>query len=394
MRIKRVLGALVLTLVVGSLTWAQEPIRIGFQGPITGPWAYEGELAVQCVQVAVKLINERGGVLGRPLELVIEDDGGTPRGGVLAAQRLVAMGVPASVASYGSSICEPASAIYEEGSVVMINYGCTAVGLSQHNYNYYFRTCGRDDAQGVYFAEVVVPMFGARRVALMHDNTTFAKGVAEETLRALQPMIEAGLVEVVYYDAIVPGERDYTPAITSVRDANPDIWYYTGYYPEFGLLLRQGKDLGFDWTECPIVGANPCVYTETIEIAGLDAAMGALMTQEPLLAYLPYPEAEEFRGAFQAEHGFIPDSPWAVYAADAVNTIAFAMEKAGTTDPTALADLLHSGEVIGNGITGPLRFSPEGDRVGIPYDLYVVDEEGNIVLFDPEVHGHLVGLGE
>ncbi len=380
--------------VFGLLATAEEPILIGFQGPLTGAWAVEGDWALKSVQIVVDLINQRGGVLGRPLKLVVEDDAGTPRGGVMAAQRLVAAGVKFVVGSYGSSICMPSSDIYEEAGVLVISYGCTAVSLTARGLKYYFRTSGRDDSQARFFAEYVVPLFGAKRIAIMHDNTTYAKGVAEETLKYLKPAIDAGEVEIVYYDAIVPGERDYTPALTALRDANPDIWYYTGYYPEWALLLRQGKDMGLDWKVIRAVGSNACPISETVRIAGADAVVGAMITQEPLPAFIKdkYPKAKEFVEAYEAKYGPIHDSPWATYAADAVYTIAFAIEKVGKVDPKAVADLLHSGQVIGEGITGELAFTPEGDRIGVPYSLLICNEKGETELFNPEVHGKLVGL--
>lgn len=379
----------------GTAAVAEKPILIGFQGPLTGPWAVEGDWALKSVQIVVDLINQRGGVLGRPLKLVVEDDSGTPRGGVMAAQRLVAAGVKFVVGTYGSSICMPSSDIYEEAGVLVISYGCTAVNLTARGLRFYFRTSGRDDSQARFFAEYVVPLFGAKRIAIMHDNTTYAKGVAEETRAFLKPMLDEGKVEIVYYDAIVPGERDYTPALTALRDASPDIWYYTGYYPEWALLLRQGKDMGLDWRVIRAVGSNACPISETVRIAGVDAVVGAMITQEPLPAFIKdkYPKAKEFVEAYEAKHGEIHDSPWATYAADAVYTIAFAIEKVGEVDPEAVAELLHSGEVIGEGITGPLAFTPEGDRIGVPYSLLICSETGETELFDPEVHGELVGLG-
>jgi branched-chain amino acid transport system substrate-binding protein len=395
MRIRRAaLIFLVILLGVVGLVWAEEPIRIGFQAPITGAWAVEGEWALNSVQIVVDLINAKGGILGRPIELVVEDDGGTPKGGVMAAQKLVSEGGKFVVGTYGSSVCLPSSDIYEEAGTLVMNYGCTRVDLSARGLNYYFRSSGRDDAQANYFAQTVVPMFEAKRIAIMHDNTAYAKGVAEETKAALAPMIDSGGVELVYYDALVPGERDYTPIITSLRDADPDIWYYTGYYPEWGLLLSQGKDMGLDWTKITAVGSNSCPISELVKLAGADAVAGTMITQEPLPAFLPSPKAVEFVDAYVEKYGSIHDSPWATYAADAMYARAFAIEKAGSADVDAVVELLHSGEVVGEGITGDLAFSPQGDRLGIPYTLLIATEAGETALFDPAIHGHLVGIEE
>ncbi len=379
--------------VLALCGWAQ-PILIGFQGPLTGPWAVEGDWALKSAQIAVEIVNARGGILGRPVQLVVEDDGGTPKGGTLAAQKLIAAGVKFVVGTYGSMVCMPSSELYEEEGVLHINYGCTRVDLSARGFQFYFRTSGRDDSQARFFVEYVIPLFGAKRIAVMHDNTAYALGVAEDVLRFLKPLIDEGKVVLVYYDAIMPGERDYTPALTALRDANPDIWYYTGYYPEWALLLRQGKDLGLDWKKIKAVGSNACPISEAVKIAGLDAVVGAMITQEPLPAFLvgKYPLAKEFVEAYEAKYGPIHDSPWATYAADGIFTLAFAIEAKKSLDPKVVARYLRSGEVVGEGITGPLSFSPAGDRLGVPYMLLICNEKGESALFDPTLHGYLVGM--
>jgi branched-chain amino acid transport system substrate-binding protein len=187
------------------------PVLIGLQGPITGPWAYEGQMAKQSAEIAAALINQKGGILGgRPVQIVVEDDAGQPQTGALAATKLAGQkGVVAAVSSYGSSITEPASNIYEKRRMVNIAYGATAVRLTERGLKYFFRTCSRDDSQGEFFAKYVPQKFGARRLAIMHDNTAFGKGLAENTRDALKPMLDAGKVEIVYYDAITPGEKDF-----------------------------------------------------------------------------------------------------------------------------------------------------------------------------------------
>jgi len=370
-----VVSMLLVLLPLSSTMAAKESVTIGLQGPITGPWAYEGEMAEHSCRIAATLINEKGGILGgRMIELVVADDSGTPKDGVLAAQRLVAQGVAAAVATYGSSICRPSSDIYEKGKMINIGYGVTFVGLTQRGLKYFFRTCGRDDTQGVFFAKYATETLGKKRIAIMHDNTTFAKGVAEETKKALQEKIKVGKAEIVYYDAITPGEKDYTPSLTKLRDANPDVWYFTGYYPEGGLLIRQARNLGID---CLFVGSNAVINEDFIKIAGLDVAEGCLMTQEPMPETLPFPESEKY--------GTIPTSPWPVYGADALNVIAYAIDKTGSTDSDTLADFLRHGlkKSPMPGVTGPVSFTEQGDRVGVPYQMYVVNEEGKIVLYEP-----------
>ena len=355
------------------------PILIGLQGPITGAWAYEGQMAKQATEIAAALINQKGGILGgRQVQIVVEDDAGQPQTGALAATKISGTrNVVASVSSYGSSITEPASNIYEKKKMVNVAYGATAVRLTERGLKYFFRTCGRDDSQGKYFADFVPQKFGARRIAIMHDNTAFGKGLAENARDALKPMVDSGKVQIVYYDAITPGEKDFHVPLTKMREARPEVWYYTGYYAEAALLVTQAREIGIN---CPFVGGNAAINDEFVKIAGLDIAKGCYMTNEPLPADLPTAEAAEFLKAYRDKFGEIPSSPWPVYAADAVNILAYAMDKTGSTEGTVLADYLRSKINGVPGITGKIGFSDKGDREGVPMFLYVVDDEGHIVI--------------
>jgi len=385
-RIKFLLGISVLVLALGLASLGvmaadKAPVVIGLQAPITGAAAYEGEMAKQSCEIAAQLINESGGILGgRMVEVRMADDAFEPKAGALAAMKLISQkDIVASVSTYGSSVCEPASNLYEKFNKVNIAYGATAVRLTQKGLKYFFRTCGIDSAQGIFFADFVPRVFGAKRIAIMHDNTTFALGVAEETKKALQPKVDAGEVEIVYYDAITPGEKDFSVPLTKVRETHPDVFYFTGYYPEAALIVSQARDIGID---CPFVGGNAALNAEFVKIAGLEKAKGCFMTQEPMPAELPYPESKVFLDAYKAKYGEIPSSPWPVYAADALNIIAYAIDKTGSTDSDVLAEYLRN-EVDGvPGVTGKIGFTETGDREGVPYLMYVVNEEGNFDIYN------------
>ncbi|HOP34968.1 MAG TPA: branched-chain amino acid ABC transporter substrate-binding protein [Syntrophales bacterium] len=382
MKISKVLLVLGVCLaVVASSAFAadKKPVVIGLQGPITGPWAYEGQMAKQSCEIAAALINQKGGILdGRMVEIRVVDDAGEPKTGALAAQKLVGQkDVVASVSTYGSSVCETASTIYEKFKKVNIGYGVTAVRLTQRDFKYFFRTCGRDDSQGRFFADTVPAKFNAKRIAIMHDNTAFGKGLAEDTKKALDAMVQAGKVEIVYFDAITPGEKDFRVSLTQLRETKPDAWYFTGYYAEAALLVTQAREIGIT---CPFIGGNAAINDEFVKIAGLDLAKGCYMTNEPLPADLPYPQAKEFLKAYKDKYGEIPSSPWPIYAADAVNIIAYAVDKTKSTNSDVLADYLRDKVDGVPGITGPIGFTAQGDREGVPFYLYVVDDQGHIVV--------------
>ena len=380
-----VISLLVLALgltYLGVMAADKPPVVIGLQGPITGPYAIEGEMAKQCVETAAALINEKGGILdGRMIEIRMADDACQPKAGALAAMKLISQkDVVASIQTYGSSVTEPASNLYEKFNKLNIAYGATRTDLTEKGLKYFLRTCGRTDTQGNFFAEYVVNVFGAKRIAIMHDNQTFSVGLAEDTKKGLQSKIDAGEVEIVYYDAITPGESDFTVPLTKLRETNPDIFYFTGYFPEAGLVIRQARNIGI---KCPFVGGDAAINEEFIKIAGLDMAKGCLMTQEALLKDLRYPEAVEFKEAYNTKYGYIPSSPWAVYAADALNVIAYVIDQAGSTDSDVLVDYLKNELENFPGITGPIGFDEKGDRIGTGISLYVVTETGDFEIYTP-----------
>ena len=349
----------------------------GLQAPITGSWTYE-EMARNCVQIVAEEINSKGGILGgRKVEIVIGDDQGSPKQSALVAQRMISENVVAVIATYGSSINEPASTIYERQGLLNIAYGSTAVQLTEHGWKYFFRTCFRDDRQGNFFAEFVNDVLEAQNVAIIHDNTTFGKGLAEAARASLE---KANKARIVFYDVITPGERDFTPVLSRMNRTNPDVLYFTGYFSEAGLIIRQMRELG---SKAIFVGGNAAINDEFIEIAGIDVATGALMTQEPMPTDLKYPESQAFLDEYIRRHGVPPSSPWPVYAADALKVIVAAIEATGSTDSKVLADYIRD-EMEGlPGITGPIGFDEVGDRTGAIYMAYEVTADGKFQPYQP-----------
>ena len=102
----------------------------------------------------------------------------------------------------------------------------------------------------------------------------------------------AGNVDIVYFDAITPGESDYTVPLTKLRETHPDVFYFTGYFPEAGLLIRQARNIGID---AVFVGGDAAINDDFIKIAGIEFAAGCYQTQEALIEYFTNPEAVEFR---------------------------------------------------------------------------------------------------
>lgn len=357
-----------------------DTIVIGLQAPLTGDFAAEGEWARQCVEVAKELINQKGGVLGKQIEIEVVDDASNPKDSALAAQKLISQGVKAVIASYGSSVTAPAADLYDAYQVVSVAYGATAVRLTMEDERpYFFRTCGRDDTQSEYFADFAINTLKAKTIAIMHDNQDYGKGVAEDAKKFIQPYVDSGEVEIVYYDAITPQESDYSAVVSQIKELNPDVWFYTAYYSEAALLLKQAREAG---VESIFVGNNSVPTPEFEKIAGVDVIAGSIHLNEPMPQFLTFPESKEFLEAYQAKYGELPGSIWAVYAADALNALAAAIEQAGSVDPDAVAAAMRT-MTDAKGITGPLLFTERGDRKDIPYYAYIYNENGELELYQP-----------
>jgi branched-chain amino acid transport system substrate-binding protein len=178
--------------------------------------------------------------------------------------------------------------------------------------------------------------------------------------------VAQGKTEVVYFDAVTPKEKDFSAAVTKLRETKPDVWYFTGYYPEAGLLIRQARDAGLD---CPFIGGNAAINDDFVKIAGLDVAAGALMTQEPLVTDVTTDIASQFKALYAEKFKELPSSPWPVYAADALYAIAGAIDKAGKLDSDAIAEAMRGRMEGVQGVTGALLFTDRGPRREAPYKM-------------------------
>ncbi len=357
-----------------------ETIKIGLQAPLTGDYAAEGQWAKQSVEIAAQLINQKGGVLGKQVEIVVVDDASNPKDSALAAQKAISQGLKEVIGSYGSSVTAPAADLYDANKVVSVGYGCTAVRLTMDKQRpYFFRTAGRDDTQSAYFVKFVSEVLKAKRVAIMHDNQDYGKGVAEDAKKFLQPLLDAKQIELVYYDAITPGESDYSAVVSQIKSINPDVWFYTGYYSEAALLVKQARQAGYTGL---FLGNNSVPTPEFVKIAGVDIAKGTIHLNEPLPQILAYPESKEFLDAYKAKYNELPGSIWAIYAADGLNALVAAINKAGTTDPDKVAATMRT-MTDAKGITGPLLFTDRGDRKDIPYYAYIYNDKGELEVYKP-----------
>jgi branched-chain amino acid transport system substrate-binding protein len=362
---------LVLSFVVGQ-AHAADTIKIGLMGPMTGSWASEGQEMKQVLELLAEDLNAKGGVMGKKVEVISEDDGGDPRTASLAATRLSTQGIVGVIGTYGSAVTEATQNIYNEAKIPQIANGSTAIRLTEKGLPMFFRTCPRDDEQAKVAAQTIQKL-GFKKLAILHDNSTYAKGLADET----KALLQGKGVDIVFFDALTPKEQDYTTILTKMKAAQPDFVFFTGYYGEGGLLLKQKKDMNWN---VPFMGGDATNNPDLVKIAGKEAANGFHFLSAPLPRDLPYEQAKAFLAAFAKKYGNPPSSVYAVLAGDGFRVIAYAIEQTKSSDTAKLADYLHKDVKDFPGLTGKISFNDKGDRVGEVYKVYQVNPDGQFVL--------------
>ncbi len=363
------LCVLMLSFAGATMAFAGE-IIIGLMCPLTGKWASEGQDMKNVVSILVEEVNAKGGINGDTIKLIIEDDAGDPRTAALAAQKLVTAGAVAIIGTYGSAVTEATQNLLNEANVVQVATGATSVRLTEKGFKNFFRTCPRDDAQGASAARTIIKN-GYKSVALLHDNSSYAKGFAEE----IKAVLDKEGVKIVFYDALTPGERDYNAILTKLRSAKPEAVFFTGYYPEAGLLLRQKSEMGWN---VPLLGGDASNHQDLVKISGNKAATDYVFISPPLPQDLDSAAATQFLKDYKAKYNAIPLSVYSILAGDAFKALVSALEAGKKTSADIMAFLPNLKGLPG--FSGEIGFNDKGDRVGEFYRAYKVNSKGEFIL--------------
>ncbi|HUA78636.1 MAG TPA: branched-chain amino acid ABC transporter substrate-binding protein [Acetobacteraceae bacterium] len=342
---------------------AAEPIKVGVPGPLSGPYANAGIDIVNAAKLAADQINAKGGVLGRPLEIVAEDDACDPQTAVQAAQKMIDSGVVAVAGGYCSGAALPELSTLHRRNIPYILDASTNPRLTELGYKDVFRTIGRDDEQGPFAASFIANALHAKRAAVVNDNTTYAKGLADATVAALKKLG----VDVVYNNAITPGQLDYSPVLTRIASLNPDVIYFTGYFAEGGLMVKEARELHLKPVFMGGDGNNDPTLLKT---AG-SAANGMFITCAPLPQFLS--GAKTFVDDYTKQFGHGP-GPYSAYEYDAIGVLASAIERAKATTPDAINAALAETKDY-PGITGDITFNAKGDRAVAVYIVVTVKND-------------------
>jgi ABC-type branched-subunit amino acid transport system substrate-binding protein len=201
----------------------------------------------------------------------------------------------------------------------------------------------------------------AKRIAIIHDNTVYAKGLADATKAALDA--QSG-VQVVFFDAVTPGEKDFSAVLTKVKSLSPDATYYTGYYPEGGLIAKQFQDLGVSGKFMAGDANNDPTF---ISEAG-NASEGVFVTSTPLPQDQSTARAfiDRYKNRWNQDPG-----PYSALEYDAVNVVIDAIKRAGSADRAPIVRAIAATKNY-KGATGAISFDRKGDRTSVLYITYII----------------------
>jgi branched-chain amino acid transport system substrate-binding protein len=336
---------------------AHADVKLAAAGPLTGPAATQGTQLKMGVEQAVADINAAGGIAGQKIVLSTGDDASDPKQGVSVANKLAGEGVKFVVGHYNSGVTMPASEVYAENNMLEITPASTNPKITERGLWNIFRTCGRDDQQGVVAGEYIAKNLKSKKLAFVHDKTTYGKGLADETRKVTSA---AGIKDVLY-EGINTGEKDFSALVSKIKQAGAEYVFWGGLQTEGGLLVRQMRDQG---VAAILIGGDGIATDEFAQIAG-PGAEGTLMTFGP--DPMKKPEAKDIIKRFEAKN-FKPDG-YTLYSYAAVEIVKQAAEAAKSTDPQKVAAQMHSGQVFKT-VLGDISYDKKGDITRLDYVMY------------------------
>jgi branched-subunit amino acid ABC-type transport system permease component/ABC-type branched-subunit amino acid transport system substrate-binding protein len=333
---------------------ASGAIQIGAISSFTGAEAKFGAMHRNGYQMALDEINAAGGTLGRSLELILEDDTSKAEVGMAAVESLAENpDVAAILGAYTSSSTFPATAVANRYHLPMIVPTAITDEITRQNYQWIFRVCAPSNSYGRAMTEFLMQAVGATRLAIVYENTQFGSSVAQA---ALEQATKANLA-VVAFEAYDQGAADYTPLLTRVKSQNPDAVLFASYLADATLLMRQSKEIDF----------NPKVFTAGGSGFSLpDFLKGAGDTAEYTISVTQWTRDAKWQGSQEwakayVERFKVEPSYHAVQAYVSLKVLADAIQRAGTTDRTAIRDALRETR-IEDSIFGPISFDENGQN--------------------------------
>lgn len=352
-----------------------QSLTIGEYASLTGTTATFGQSMNEGIQLALDEVNQSGGLLGKKVEVIVEDDQSKPEEAKTAVLKLLKQNqVSALLGEVASSRSLAAAPEAQKSKVPMISPASTNPKVTQVG-DYIFRACFVDTFQGSSMARFAYNDLGLRKVAILYDiKNDYSVGLVEFFEKTFKEL--GG--EIVAKQSYSEGDIEFRAQLTDLKAANPQAIYVPGYYTEVGLIARQARDLGIT---VPLMGGDGWDSPKTIEIGG--AAVEGSYFSNHYSADDPSPVVQDFIKKYQAKYQKVPDA-MAVLGYDAAKILFDAIKRAGSADGTKIRDAIAATKDL-QGVSGTITM--DADR-NAKKKIVILKIEGGKVKFhkslDPE----------
>ena len=372
---KNRMGKLLIVAVVGvfmvatGTAMAADTIKLGVAGPHSGDLASYGIPTIKAAELVVKDINAKGGVLGKQVELLVEDDVCKPEVATNTATKLVSEGAHVVLGHICSGATKAAMGIYKDSKIPTMSPSATNPALTQSgDYPNFFRTIASDDAQARLEVDFALDVLKLKKIAVLHDKGDYGKGLAEFAKKFLEADSRA---EVVFYEGITPGAVDYTAVVQKIKKSKAEAVIFGGYHPEASKIVSQMRKKRMK----TIFISDDGVKDDTFIKVAQKYAEGVYATGPQDVSSNPMAMAAD--EAHKKAHG---SDPGAFYlnAYSAAIALLNAIEQAGSTDYAAVTNALRTKDV--ETPLGKIRFDDRGDAIGVGFSMYQVKDGAYVEL--------------
>lgn len=340
-----------------------EPIKIGVAGSFSGDNTNTGKYQWEGALLAVENINKEGGINGDQIVLIQQDTSCNVNQSLLAAQRLIKDEVIAVIGHVCSDASIAASELYAPAHVVMITPASTNPVLTEQGYNNVFRTCGRDDNQGVVAANFIVNDLKLSKIILVHDSSVYGLGLA----KSIKESFEKLGVSVVLIGSITRGQKNIKNLIDKIKSTSADVLYYAGLDTDAGCLLNQLRKSN---NKIIFFSGDAISTPGFVEMAG-----GPEIVNNTYFTFtdpLASTQAKKVLGELEKQK--ITPTGFTLNSYAAVEAVAEAIKKTRSRDKQVIAQWLHANKV--STIIGDLKWDEKGDLQNIPFQVYKWNDQG------------------
>lgn len=329
-------------------------IKVGVYGDLSGQTSNFGKSTREGVELATEEINAKGGIGGRKIQLVIEDDQGRPEQAKTVVSKLVNQDkVSAVIGEVASTNSLAAAPVAQEARVPMITPSSTNPKVTQVG-DYISRVCFIDPFQGSVMAKFAANSLKAKTAAIFGDvNSDYSKGLTEFFEAEFSKLGS----KVVMKQSYTQNDQDYKGQLTAIRSANPDVIYVPGYYGQVGIIAKQARELGIDK---PILGGDGWDSAELWALGG-DAMKNTFISNHYSVDD-PSPAIQSFVKAYKTKFNNVAPDAIAALAYDAMNILAASIQKAGGTDSAKLRDAIAATAAF-PGVTGNITLDKDRNAV-------------------------------